>query len=211
MAITGCSGAGKSWLAGQLQERLGKEAGLLRLDDFYRDRSHLAAGRRRRVNFDHPRSIDWRLFEEVLEGARRGLPLQVPRYDFARHARTGRVRWRPGGVVLVEGLWLLRRPSVRRQFALSIFIECGRELCLKRRLRRDAIERGRSRRSIRRQFEEHVAPMGERYVQPQARRADWVVQSPISSKVVDAIAGRIRNLAGADGGLAGRGVRCGNG
>jgi uridine kinase len=196
VAITGCSGAGKSWLACQLQKRFGKEAGLLRLDDFYRDRSHLAAGRRCLVNFDHPRSIDWRLFEEVLQGARRGLPLQVPQYDFARHARSGIVRWRPGGVVLVEGLWLLRRPSVRRHFALSIFIKCERELCLKRRLKRDALERGRSNRSIRLQFEEHVAPMGERYVQPQARRADWVVRSPISSRDVDAIAARIRQLAG---------------
>ncbi|MHC1764276.1 MAG: uridine kinase [Verrucomicrobiia bacterium] len=198
VAITGWSGAGKSWLAGQLQERLGKEAGLLRLDDFYRDRSHLSAGRRNQVNFDHPRSIDWPLFERVLRRCRRGLPMQVPRYDFARHARSGFVWWRPCAVVLVEGLWLLQRASIRRLFAWSVFIECDRELCLKRRLMRDVSERGRSDLSVRSQFREHVAPMAERFVQPQAARADWVVQSPLSTAAVDEIEARIRQRLAAD-------------
>ena len=66
VAIVGGSGAGKSWLAERLHRRLGARAARLSLDDFYRDRSHLPPGRREKLNFDHPRSIDWRSAERVL-------------------------------------------------------------------------------------------------------------------------------------------------
>lgn len=198
-AVVGNSGAGKSWLAGQLQERFGKEAGLLRQDDFYRDRAHLPVSRRSRVNFDHPRSIDWPLLEQVLLGVRKGLPIQTPRYDFTRHVRSGFEWWRPGPVVLMEGLWLLWRPSIRKLFTFSVFIECADKLCLSRRLKRDTVERGRSERSIRAQYRQHVAPMAERYVKPQARWASMVVQSPLSNETVDSIAARLREVLDSKG------------
>src|SRR5579862_7022667 len=115
VAIVGGSGAGKSWLAQQLQRRLGKEATRLCLDDFYRDRAHLPVAQRGQINFDHPRAIDWPLFEAILRACRAGRLLAVPRYDFSRHVRRRSPGWwRPKPVVLVEGLWLLRRASLRR-------------------------------------------------------------------------------------------------
>src|SRR5579871_6045980 len=117
IAITGGSGAGKSWLATELQARLGKESALLRLDDFYRDRSHLSLPRRARLNFDHPRAIDWPEFEKVLRSCSAGVPVRIPKYDFARHTRAETRRWwRPKRTILIEGLWLLRRRSIRKLF-----------------------------------------------------------------------------------------------
>src|SRR4051812_10073274 len=111
VAIVGGSGAGKSWLAAELQSRLGTRAGRLCLDDFYRDRSHLPVKRRARLNFDHPAAIDWAMFEEVLGQIQAGLPLEVPKYDFSVHTRCASLaRWQSKPIVLVEGLWLLRRP-----------------------------------------------------------------------------------------------------
>jgi uridine kinase len=195
VAIAGPSGTGKSWLASQLQMRLGKEAALLRLDDFYRDLSHLPEGQRQRVNFDHPRSIDWPLFEKTLTGCLAGQRIQAPRYDFNRHTRQERMAWwRPKPLVLVEGLWVLRRPAVRRLFALRIYIDCPRRLQLQRRLRRDALERGRSAESVRRQFQNQVVPMAERHVVPQARWADVHLTSPVPKRTLEALAAQIREL-----------------
>jgi len=74
VAITGGSGSGKSWLAERLLAHFGARAARVSLDDFYRDRSHLAPARRLHVNYDHPNAIDWELFQTWLRGCRRGPP-----------------------------------------------------------------------------------------------------------------------------------------
>ena len=172
VALTGGSGSGKSWLARRLKRRLGPLAGVLSLDDFYRDLSALPPRERNRVNFDHPDAIEWSLFHACLRRLRRGESVALPRYNFATHTRHPRGRvWRPRGIVLLDGLWLLHRPELRRLYDLSVFCACPAELRLARRLARDQRERGRSRASILRQFRTQVAPMHDRFVEPQAALA----------------------------------------
>src|SRR4029079_13309186 len=138
------------------------ETALLRLDDFYLDRSALPLARRWLINFDHPRAIDCAEFEHVLSGCKTWQRREVPGYDFKRHCRRERLAWwRPKPVVLVEGLWLLRRPAIRRLFALRIYVDCAPGLQLRRRLLRDARQRGRSAASVRQQFMARVLPMAE--------------------------------------------------
>jgi uridine kinase len=118
--------------------------------------------------------------------------VEVPRYDFTSHSRQGESDfWRRKRLILVEGLWLLRRPSLRRQFAVSIFIDCAPALQLRRRLERDVAERGRTERAVREQYRRCVRPMFERYVAPQARRANIVVRTPIGMEELDKLAQRV--------------------
>lgn len=176
VAITGGSGSGKTWLAEKLETVLAPHAARLSLDDFYRDRSHLALGRRARLNFDQPGAIDWAELECALVALRQGRRARVPCYDFATHARLARTKTlNPKPVILVEGLWLLRRPSIRSCFALRLFVDCPRALRLRRRLARDTRSRGRSRASVLKQFRTTVDPMHQRYVAPQARYADVIL------------------------------------
>ena len=191
VAIVGGSGSGKTWLARQLQRRLGARAGRLSLDDFYRDRSHLPAGVRARINFDHPRAIDWPLFRQCLEKIRNGQTVTLPRYDFVTHARRATPgRWQPKPVVLVDGLWLLRRPDLRRLYSVSVFLECPTKLQLARRLARDQRERGRSPASVRRQFRSQVAPMDKQFVAPQKRWAMWKLGPAEMATAVSALCQR---------------------
>jgi uridine kinase len=195
VAIVGGSGSGKSWLAERLQVLLGKKAARLSLDDFYRDRSHLPMKRRCQINFDHPRSIDWSELERVLSGCNAGMPVAVPEYDFKLHIRSRMVApWLPKPIVLVDGLWLLQRPAVRRLFWLSIFVDCPEPLRLRRRLKRDVAERGRSAELVEEQFRRTVAPMHERHVAPQARWADVIVRSPVKSIELQRLASRLDSL-----------------
>jgi uridine kinase len=196
IALAGGSGAGKSWLADQLQARLGKQAGRLSLDDFYRDLSHLAPERRARVNFDHPRSIDWALLDQTLDEALAGRLTRVPRYDFTQHTRSGfGEQWRPRPIILMDGLWLLRRRSVRRRCALTIFLECPEDLRLASRVSRDVQARGRTEDSVREQFARCVSPMHARYVAPQARWADQVFSGRLTVRDVDVLAELIQRLS----------------
>lgn len=169
----GGSGSGKTWLARKLQKALGPRGAVLSLDDFYRDLSHLTTAEREHVNFDNPGAIDWETFAGALGKIRKGVETWLPEYDFTTHTRRKEPRgWRSVPVVLIDGLWLLHRPGLRRLYDLSVYLDCPESLRLRRRLRRDQRERGRSRASILSQFRRQVAPMHDRFVAPQADHAD---------------------------------------
>lgn len=175
VAIVGGSGSGKSRLAAQLSKLCASKALCLSQDDFYRDRSHLTPAQRERVNYDHPRSVDWLALERVLKDLRAGRVASVPRYNFQTHSREPRtIRLRTRPIIFVEGLWLLRRTKMRQEFGLKLYLDCPARTRLARRLARDVRARARTAASVRRQFNRVVEPMHRRFVAPQLRRADIV-------------------------------------
>lgn len=194
VAIIGGSGAGKSWLAERLQQCFGTNCARISLDNFYRDRSHLAASKRERINFDHPRAIDWARVAQFLRDARAGRTTFIPQYDFKTHTRIGPQLWEPKPVVIFEGLWLLTRAAVRRHFDLSIFLDAAGWLRLRWRTARDIAERGRTAESVRKQFISQVGPMHVRHVAPQRRWADMVLKQKIGKPEIDQVAGAICGL-----------------
>jgi uridine kinase len=188
VAIVGGSGAGKSWLADRLEAQLGKQAGRLSLDDFYRDRSHLSPARRAGLNFDHPRAIDWPELERALKRLAAGKSARLPVYDFATHSRSGKRHvLRARAIILVDGLWLLHRRALRQMFDFSIFVRCRRSIRLARRLARDLQARGRTALSVRDQFRRTVEPMHVSFVAPQEHYAECVLDN--------CGAGRVKRLA----------------
>jgi uridine kinase len=192
IAIVGGSGAGKGWLVRRLCELLGDKVCHLQLDDFYRDRSHLTPTQRARLNFDVPRAIDWKSAQRVLHECRTGQPTSVPRYDFATHCRISDQRpWIPRPLVLVDGLWLLRPPEVRRLFDLKIYLDTPVDLRRTRRLARDTIERGYTLSAVEHRLRTEVVPMHERYVEPQKKWADIVLTQPFQEAEIVQLADRL--------------------
>jgi uridine kinase len=192
VGIVGGSCAGKTWLADRLQQILGNEAVRVSQDDFYHDRSHLTPGRRARLNFDHPRAIDWKRLESVLLSFRAGRTASIPQYDFTTHGRlAGENLLTPARVIIVEGLWLFRRASLRACIDFKIFIRSTTELCAKRRLDRDVRERGRTREQVLDQLERYTIPMFNRFVAPQEKWADVLLEAPVTAADVQRVAGEI--------------------
>jgi len=97
----------------------------------------------------------------------------------------------PGAVVIMDGLWLFRRASIRNLFAVKIFIRSSREWCEKKRLARDTAERGRTSEQVKAQLNKFTFPMFERFVAPQERWADEVLESPIAERAVQDLAEEI--------------------
>jgi len=192
IAIVGGSGSGKTWLARRLARRLGPLAGRVSLDSFYRDLTPLPPRERVGYNFDHPAAIEWDLVEDALFRIREGKAVALPAYDYSTHTRRCRARrWRPRPVVLVDGLWLLRRARLRALYTLSVYVVCPEPLRRARRLERDERERDRRRAAIVRQYERQVAPMHRRYVAPQASLADRIVGSPAPRAAVERLAAEL--------------------
>lgn len=195
MAIAGGSGAGKTFLAERLAASLGVQTVRLAMDNFYRDRSRLSQSRRARINFDHPRAIDWDTLEGVLRRLRDGRPARVPGYDFCTHCRKrAQQLLPPKPVVLVDGLWALRRARLRQLFDLRVFVACPASVRLRRRLARDLLTRGRTRASVLSQFRLTVEPMHRRFVEPQLKWADIVLRKGWREWEVQFVAEVIRSL-----------------
>lgn len=196
IAIVGGSASGKTTFARDLALALEPNAALLSLDAFYCPTDHLSPHQRDRLNFDHPRRIDWPLLDQVLDAFCAGRPTAVPRYDFTRHNRVAvRDRLLPKPILVLEGLWLLRRRTIRSRCALRIFVNCPTSERLRRRLRRDLADRGRTRRQVLDQWKSQSEPGFRRFVAPQKHHADWVIGSPVPAPTVARLASNLRAIA----------------
>jgi uridine kinase len=195
VAIVGGSGSGKSRLSDKLASVFSPGARRLSLDEFYWDRSHILASRRDTLNFDNPRAVDWKAFEQKLGRLLAGKSVRLPRYDFTTHARLAETRLvKPAPVIVADGLWLLRWRSLRRLFDFKVFIECSARARLGRRLGRDCLTRGGTAASIRKQFHRTVEPMHQKYVIPQRRHADVILSGNFGISEVRLLKSRIKAL-----------------
>ena len=184
IGIAGPSGAGKSYLARHLSERL--QAPVLALDHYYRDLSHLPLEVRARSNFDDPAALEHELLIAQVAHLSEGIAVEIPTYDFSEHTRTGVTQpFQPAPYVIVEGLFTLHWPELRRLLGTRVYVEMADDICLQRRQERDVRERGRTPESVVEQFRATVAPMAERYVRPTQAHAHVVVigAAPVEEEV----------------------------
>jgi uridine kinase len=184
IAVAGPSCAGKT----ELSKRLARELScpVLLLDSYYRDLSAILPAERARVNFDEPSALDERVLIHQVRALRLGETVARPIYDFATHTRVAKTdSFSATDFLIVEGLFALYWPELRELADLKIFVNAPDDLCLRRRLMRDVVERGRTSESVIRQFNKTVRPMANLYVRPTANHADLVLsgQEPLSGSV----------------------------
>ena len=189
IGIAGPSGAGKSYLAWHLANRL--SVPVLALDHYYRDLSHLPLEQRAHSNFDEPAALEHELLIAHIADLHAGRTVYVPLYDFSLHTRSPVTRiFAPAPFVIVEGLFTLLWPELRRLLGTGVYVDMTDDVCLRRRQERDVGERGRTPESVLEQFRATVAPMADRYVRPTRVHAHVVLSgnAPIDegvSRVLD--------------------------
>lgn len=174
IAIAGPSGAGKSYLARPLAEQL--QALVIGLDSYYCELPGTTYEQRCGVNFDDPATIDFPLLLEHLNALLAGRSIKRPTYDFSTHLRTrDTALLAPRPYVVIEGLFTLHSPELRRLASTRVFVDLPDDLCYRRRLERDVRERGRTPASVERQYAATVRPMADRYIRPTRRFANLVI------------------------------------
>ena len=175
IGVAGPSSSGKSELARQLAERLPGTA-IVSLDSYYRGMEEIPLEERKKVNFDHPDSLDWELLHEHLVAIANGRAFDEPVYSFADYARTADTRRiEPSEFLIVEGLFVLYWPELRGMLDTKVYVQTDPAVCYERRLRRDVAERGRTPASVREQYERTVRPSAEWFVHPTMKFAGLVV------------------------------------
>jgi len=201
IGIAGPSSSGKTELARQLVQKL-PGTSIVSLDSYYRGMEEIPLEERKKVNFDHPDSLDWELLHEHLQAMAAGRAFEEPVYSFAEYARSAEVRHiEPSEFVIVEGLFVLYWPELRTMLDTKVYVRTEPEVCFQRRLARDVAERCRTPESVRDQYERTVRPSAEWFVHPTMKYADLTVsgEEPLahSTALVLQSLNRARNVAGA--------------
>ncbi|MBF8150736.1 uridine kinase [Winogradskyella sp. F6397] len=177
IGIAGGTGCGKTTVVNTILKELPEgQVGVISQDSYYKDTSHLSFEERVKINFDHPRSIDFELLEEHLKELKEGKSINQPVYSFVKHNRTGDiVITKPRKVMIVEGILILSHPEIRELFDIKIFVHADSDERLIRRLKRDITERGRDINEVLQRYQSTLKPMHQQFIEPMKEYADIII------------------------------------
>lgn len=178
IGIAGGSASGKSSIAQRLKKQFEQTQSvvIVRLDDYYKDQSHLAMEQRVKTNYDHPFAFDIDLLMEQMSELANGNSIEKPIYDFVHHTRSEKTEIiEPCDVIVLEGLFVLEDERIRSILDMKIFVDTDADIRFIRRLMRDVEERGRTLESVVTQYTTTVRVMHDLFIEPSKRYADLII------------------------------------
>lgn len=202
IGLAGGTGSGKTTVANVIFSRVGAERlAYVPHDAYYRNRDDLPPVLRAANNWDHPDALETDLMVAHVRALKAGQPVELPVYNFAAYARTGRtIHVDPKPIILVEGILIFADPRLRALFDMKIFVDTDADLRFIRRLQRDIAERGRTAEAVITQYLATVRPMHLEFVEPSKRYADIIVPEGGRNEVaLEMIVARVKSVAGGVG------------
>ncbi len=174
--IAGGSGSGKTTrVLAKLKEKFQDRALLISIDDYYLGASHFKG---RKINFDHPDSVDLDLLREHLRLLKTGKRIEKPIYSFETAETIGNERVDPKRIIIIEGIFTLNE-KVTREGDLRVFVDVSAHGRIIRRLIRD-VKRPCffSNPSTSMQYMTNVVePMYVAHIAPTKHNADFIIEN----------------------------------
>ena len=195
--IGGGSASGKTYVLNKVLEKIPSDkVAHVSIDDYYKDFGNLPFEERVKINYDHPKSFDWKLINSQLNDLKNGKTIEKPIYDFTTHSRSNKTEIvEPKELIIIEGIMALVNKDLRALGDLMVFISASRERRLVRRIERDTKERGRTYESVIKQYFETVLPMYEEIIAPSQYYADLIINNDgYSTKSIDVLVSVIQNM-----------------
>lgn len=177
LGIAGGTGSGKTTVVNQIINELPDEdVTVISQDSYYKLTDNLNYEERSKINFDHPRAIDFKLLVEHLTELRLGNAIDQPVYSFAKHNRTkDTLKTHPSKVIIVEGILIFSKRKVRDLLDIKVFVHADSDERLIRRLRRDIQERARDMDEVLLRYKETLKPMHDQFIEPMKEYADIII------------------------------------
>lgn len=177
IGIAGGTGSGKTTVVNNILNNLNSQNVLvISQDNYYKAHNDLSFAEREKINFDHPRSIDFDLLTENIQDLKNGKTIEQPIYSFITHSRKDEtIITYPKEVIIVEGILVFTHPELRELFDLKIFVQTDSDERLIRRITRDIKERGRDLDEVINRYRNTLKPMHEQFIEPSKVHADIIV------------------------------------
>ena len=195
IGIAGGSGSGKSTFTNRLKDLYKEKVTVIYHDNYYRQNDNLSLEERKKINYDHPASLETDMLIEHLKMLKRGETVYGPLYDYTVHNRKEEtVEIRPNRIILLEGIMVLQDPALRDLLDIKIYVDADADERILRRLTRDVKERGRDLDGVIKQYLESVKPMHYIYVEPTRAIANIVINSGKNKVAFDLVKTKIDSL-----------------
>ena len=197
IGVCGGTGSGKTTLARKIVDLVGEDrVNLIEQDFYYKDLKDLPFQQRRRVNFDHPDSLETQLMVAHIQQLMLGKSVQIPVYDFVKHLRSSNTtEVNPCPILILDGILVLNDTKLREMMNLIVYIDVPSDLRFIRRLKRDIFERGRTIESVSRQYLSYVRPMHEKFVEPTKKHANIIIpEGGHNQNAVELLIALIQNI-----------------
>lgn len=177
IGIAGGTGSGKTTVVNNILRDLNAESVIvISQDNYYKDHPELSFDERSKINFDHPRSIDFELLKEHVALLKNGVSIEQPVYSFITHSRKEEtILTHPQLVIIVEGILVLTDADLRDLFDVKIFVHADSDERLIRRVRRDIQERGRDLDEVLTRYQKTLKPMHQQFIEPSKNYADIII------------------------------------
>ena len=177
IGIAGGTGSGKTTVVNQIINELPEnEVCVISQDSYYKSTDSLTYEERIKINFDHPRAIDFELLEKHITELKKGEIIQQPVYSFVTHNRTkDYIKTHPRKVVIIEGILIFNNKKLLDLFDIKIFVHADADERLIRRVRRDIKERGRDIDEVLDRYKNTLKPMHQQFIEPTKSFADIII------------------------------------
>ncbi|NCP20905.1 MAG: uridine kinase [Flavobacteriales bacterium CG03_land_8_20_14_0_80_35_15] len=177
IGIAGGTGSGKTTVVNQILNELPRdEVTVISQDSYYKENNNLTYEERTKINFDHPKAIDFDLMVAHLKALKKGEVIEQPIYSFITHNRTEDVHiTHPKKVIIVEGILIFNNAELRDLFDIKIFVHADTDERLIRRVRRDITERGRDINEVLTRYQDTLKPMHQQFIEPTKNFADIII------------------------------------
>ena len=177
IGIAGGTGSGKTTVVNQILNQLSADdICVISQDSYYKATDELTYEQRTKINFDHPKAIDFDLLVKHLKELKKGNTIDQPVYSFVTHNRLkDTLKTYPRKVIIVEGILIFNNIELRNMFDIKIFVHADTDERLIRRLRRDIKERGRDLDEVLNRYQDTLKPMHQQFIEPTKNYADIII------------------------------------
>jgi uridine kinase len=185
IGIYGGTGSGKTTIVNMIASHFSSnDIEIISQDSYYKDNSDISYEDRCKLNFDHPDAIDFNLLHKHLKNLRKGETVEQPIYDFKIHNRLKKtIQIKPKKILILEGILIMCHAEIRSIFDLKIFINANSKTRMERRIKRDIVERGRSRDEVLKRYIETLKPMHEKFIEPSKIYANYIIENQFNNKL----------------------------
>ena len=178
IGIAGGSGSGKTFFLNCfLQHFTPDEVCLVSQDDYYHPVAACMTPEEIALyNFDLPETIDDKQLVADINHLIAGETIFKKEYTFNnRNAVPKILEIKPAPILIIEGLFIFHFKDIAKNIDLRIFLEADEEVALRRRLKRDLIERGYSEDDVMYRWINHVMPAYKEFLLPYRDECEQIV------------------------------------
>lgn len=177
VGITGGSASGKTLLLNELKKSFNEsDLCIVSQDNYYRPIEQQYKDEEGIENFDIPESIDHEAFARDIERLKNGETVERKEYMFNNtDTKPKMIVLKPAPILVIEGIFVFYFKEVAEQLDLKVFVDARDHLMIKRRILRDAKERGYDLEDVLYRFENHIMPSFKKYIKPYKHDSDIII------------------------------------